>query len=151
MSEAVPVAADGTPLVKVTGSCLDKVPTVQYGSVQIGPVSISRWIDARTMQEIIDATRETQKMAEYACGVERRLVTWALDPSSKVQSPVDGSETFASPPAGYNPGQLVDPRDAITPAPPVPSDDVNPPSQAQDLSQTTAAEVANETPEVQVG
>lgn len=104
-------------MVIVTGTVQDKVPTIQYGSVTIGPVTISRPVLDGTDEEIINAARQVQRMAEYVCGVERRLLTQALDPASKVVNPATG-EQFAAPPSGYDPSTMRQhPADAI-PHPP---------------------------------
>lgn len=124
MSSGWPQDADGNYLAVVTGSCSDLVPTVQFGNVLVGPVSIQRPVAATSMQEIIDAARETQRVAEYVVGVERRLLQWAIDPASKIASPVDAKDAFAAPPAAYDASKDADPRDVapVTPAPsPVPA------------------------------
>lgn len=108
-----PQDAEGNYLAIVQGACSDLVPTVQFGNVLIGPVTIQRPVAGATIQEIIDAARETQKAAEYVVGVERRLLQWALDPASKIASPVTGQEAFAAPPEGYDKAAApVDPRAA---------------------------------------
>lgn len=141
-----PQDAEGNYLALVSGSCSDLVPTVQFGNVLIGPVTIQRPVVAGTFQEIIDAARETQRAAEYVVGVERRALQWAIDPAMKVASPIPPEETFAAPPVGYDPNVVPPhPADQIAAeaqrqAVAVPASD--PPSMAQDLSQTTAAEQA---------
>lgn len=104
-----PRDAQGNYLAIVTGACSDKVPTVQFGNVVIGPVMIQRPVAAGSLQEIIDAARETQRAAEYVVGVERRLLQWALDPSSKVASPVPAAQAFAAPPASYDANKAAHP------------------------------------------
>lgn len=113
MPSSWPQDADGNYLAIVTGSCSDLVPTVQFGNVLVGPVSIQRPVAVTSMQEIIDAARETQRAAEYVVGVERRLLQWAIDPASKIASPVDASEAFAAPPVTYDASKVVDPRDTV--------------------------------------
>lgn len=106
-----PCSPDGIPMTIVTGAASDKIPTVQFGNVVVGPVMIQRPVVATSLQDVIDAARETQKAAEFVVGVERRLLQWALDPAAKVRSPVDAQEAFSAPPAGYVPAQTpVDPR-----------------------------------------
>lgn len=115
MSTQWPVDADGNPMAIVSGTASDKVPTVTYGSAQVGPVTISRPVPNGSIQDLIDAARETQRAAEYVVGVERRLLQWAIDPASKIASPVDASEAFAAPPAGYDASRAADPRDVAAP------------------------------------
>lgn len=102
-SNGWPIGANGRPMALVVGGCSDKVPTVQYGNVVIGPVQIYRFIDDEGTQARIDEGRITQRETEFIVGVERRLLQWALDPQAKIASPVSGDDAFASPPPGYDP------------------------------------------------
>jgi hypothetical protein len=94
-----PLAPDGQPMAIVMGSASDLVPTVPFGNVTIGPVSIMRPVPLGTDEEMIEAIRGVQRMAQYVCGVERRILQWALDPASKIEHPVTGEE-FKGEPAG---------------------------------------------------
>lgn len=121
----VPLGSNGVPMIEIVATVTDSIPTVQYGSAKIGPVSMRRYIDdlgdtPDGRQHRIDKIRELQRDVEYVCGVERRLLQWAIDPASKIASPVDASEAFAAPPAGYDASRAADPRDA-TPAPEAPA------------------------------
>lgn len=107
-----PQDADGNYLAIVSGAASNLVPTVQFGNVLVGPVTITRVVAAATLQEIIDGARETQRVTEYVVGVECRLLQWAVDPASKIASPVDAKDAFAAPPVGYDPTRVADPRDA---------------------------------------
>lgn len=142
----VPIGTDGRPMTKISASVTDKVPTVQYGSAHVGPVTIERYIDdlgdgPEGRQHRIDRGRELLKDAEYVAGVERRILQWAIDPASKIQNPVTGADAFAAPPAGYDKNQLGDPRDSPLGAPVV-DQQASPPSMAQSHDQPSAAEQA---------
>jgi hypothetical protein len=104
MSQNHPVGPDGNPMAVVVGSVKDTIPTVQYGSVQIF-AAITRPVPNGTDEEIINATRQVIRDAEYAVGCERRLLQWAIDPSLKFHNPATG-EQFAAPPPGYDPNSM---------------------------------------------
>ncbi len=119
-----PVDENGRPMAIVIGSVKDLLPTVQFGNVTLAP-TIMRPVPNGTDEELINATREVQRMAEYVCGVERRLLQWALDPSLKFSNPATG-EQFAAPPAGYDPSSMPP-----HPADSVPQDSPPPPPAAK--------------------
>lgn len=129
-----PFGLDGRPMCQISATVSDKVPTVQFGNVVVGPVTMTRFIeDGGDSEEAraarIDQARLLQRDTEFVCGIERRLVQWALDASSKVASPITAEDAFAAPPVGYNGSGVVDPRD-VAPAqviPPPPSAQPNPP------------------------
>lgn len=113
-----PMGSNGKPMALIVGGISDKVPTVQYGNVVLGPIQIYRFIEDEGMQARIDAGREAMREVEFICGVERRLLQWAVDPSMKVASPVTGQDAFAAPPAGYDPSAApAHPGDALVSQP----------------------------------
>lgn len=113
-----PVDADGNPMVIISGQASEKVPTTQYGNVNIGPVMVMLPISASlSREERILREIELQEEAQYVVARERRLLQWALDPSTKVANPANGA---VATPAG----------------------DVQPESLAQDQAQPTAVEHA---------
>lgn len=122
------IGTDGRPMSRIACTVSDKVPTVQFGNVVVGPVTIERYVDdlgdgLEGRQHRIDRAREIMRDAEFVCGVERRLLQWALDPASRVQSPVNAEDAFASPPAGYDPSKTADPRQPdVSPPPPGPGE-----------------------------
>lgn len=100
-----PCDAEGNPMVIVTGYAKDEIPTVRFGNVEIGP-SVMRPVPNGTDEEIINAMRQAQRMAEYVCGIERRLLQWAQDPTTKFASPIPEGEAFSAPPEGYDPSSM---------------------------------------------
>lgn len=101
----------GKPMAVVVAMASDLVPTVPFGNVTIQstimrPVPTDRDLTPEELTHDIAAARDIQKVAEYVVGTERRLLQWALDPSSRVQHPVSGvaftgqGETVGQPPAG---------------------------------------------------
>lgn len=108
-SNGVPTDGFGRPMAKVMGGCSDKLPTVQFGNVVIGPAWIERWIVDEGPQSRVDGLRTCLRECEFAVGIERRLLQLAVDPAAKFRSPVDGQEAFAAPPPGYDASKLGDP------------------------------------------
>lgn len=110
----VPIGIDGRPMTMISASVSDKVPTVQYGNVVVGPVTIVRYIDdfgdgSEGRQHRIDQARQLQRDAEFVVGIERRLAQYAVDPSSRIGSPIPeiaAQDAFAAAPPGYNPNQI---------------------------------------------
>jgi hypothetical protein len=84
--------SNGSPMAIVTGTASDHLPTVQFGNVLVGPVSITRWVEDDGDESVIEAARSVQKMAEAVCGSERRIIQWAIDPSQRVINPATGAE-----------------------------------------------------------
>ncbi len=89
----------------VSASARNVVPTVQYGSVTIGPVIVTRAVEDDGDQSVIEGARRVARIAEYVVGCERRLSDWAMDPASMPVNPSTG-ERFAAPPAGYDPATM---------------------------------------------
>lgn len=81
---------NGEPMAIVCGAGSDLVPTVTFGNVVIGPVTIMRPVknDPNTLAE---EAAFTQELASYVVGSRRRLLQWALDPSSRIEHPVTGA------------------------------------------------------------
>jgi hypothetical protein len=74
----------------VIGAASDLVPTVPFGNVQIGPVTIMRPVVADNDEALLEETRKVQKMAEYVVGSERRIIQWATDPTTRITNPATG-------------------------------------------------------------
>jgi hypothetical protein len=101
----------GKPMTVVVAMASDLVPTVPFGNVTIQatimrPVPTDRALTPEELTQDIASARDVQKAAEYVVGTERRLLQWALDPASRVQHPVTGTdftgqnEAMGQPPAG---------------------------------------------------
>lgn len=109
-----PVDADGNPMAIVCGAASDLIPTVQYGNILIGPVAIMRPVPNGTDDEVAASARAVQKITEHVVATERRIIDYALDPSTKIQKPseANGWVGVAPPPAPAPPA----------PAPPATAD-----------------------------
>lgn len=87
-----PHDADGNPMAIVMGAGSDLVPTVTFGNVCVGPVTIMRPVSNESLERVIEEAQAVQKAAEYVVGTERRLLQWATDPASRIQHPTTGQE-----------------------------------------------------------
>jgi hypothetical protein len=84
-----PHDADGQPMAIVIGSGSDLIPTVQYGNVLVGPVTIMRPV-SNDPALLIEEAAFVQDAAAYVVATRRRLLQYALDPSSRVEHPMTG-------------------------------------------------------------
>lgn len=94
-----PIGANGRPMAFVSNSASDLLPTVQFGNILVGPVTIARWVEDDGDDAVIQASQKNQQAAEFVCGQERRIIQWAIDPSKKIENPVTGAVTAPSAPA----------------------------------------------------
>lgn len=97
VAKSWPLNEDGSPMAMVSTSCSDLIPTVQFGNVMVGPVTITRFMrsdgtfaDGLTSEQVNEATRKQLANTEYIVGAERRVIQWALDPASRVVNPGNG-------------------------------------------------------------
>lgn len=86
------IGPNGWPMAMVTGTASDLVPTVQFGNLMVGPVSVTRWIEDSGPESVIEGTQEAQRMAEAVCGSERRIIQWSIDPGSRIINPANGQQ-----------------------------------------------------------
>lgn len=113
---AWPTDADGNPMTVVVGAASDLVPTVQFGNVQIGPVTIMRpVVDDGDDAKLIEQARFVQKMAEFVVGAERRIIQWATNPASRVINPATGEAL--DPSTEQTPAQFAEQAAAAAAAP----------------------------------
>jgi hypothetical protein len=82
-----PMGANGRPMAMVSGACSDLLPTVQFGNVLIGPVTVMRWVEDEGDEQVLEQGSKTQRMAQTIVGSERRILQWAIDPSLRVTTP----------------------------------------------------------------
>lgn len=101
----LPIGPNGKPMAIVSATASNLVPTVAFGNVVVGPVTIMRAVIDDCEESVINGARQALRDAEYAVGVERRLLDWALDPASMPVHPTTG-ERFAAPPPGYDPASM---------------------------------------------
>lgn len=80
---AIPTAADGYPLVKVSIAAAELIPTGQYANISVGPATIEWYIDPRETdpipeEEIANAAKALNQLAELVeidvIAVQRNLV-----------------------------------------------------------------------------
>jgi hypothetical protein len=87
-----PCDAEGNPMAIVSGCASDLIPTVQFGNLLVGPVTIMRPVSNESLESVIEDAKKTQQAAEFVCGSERRIINWNLDPSTKIINPATGVE-----------------------------------------------------------
>lgn len=116
---------DGRMYAFLSNSASDLVPTVQFGNVLVGPVTIARVVPVDPTPEeeaeldaqlarLIERSRAQQKAAEFVVGAERRVIQWAIDPSSRVQNSATGAVVT---PNGEVPAEQVAPQPAPSGSP----------------------------------
>lgn len=74
---------NGEPMAIVFSQASELAKTVQFANVTLGPVGamVPCVNDKETIQKTM---QEYQKLAQYIVATERRLLQWAIDPTSKV-------------------------------------------------------------------
>lgn len=83
-----PHDANGVPMAIVMGQASELRPTVQFGNVNIGPAAIYRPVTNHDdLDKLAMEIRITQMLAQYAVATERRIFSWAIDPSTKIEKP----------------------------------------------------------------
>lgn len=80
---------NGVPMAIAIGAASDLVPTVQWGNVCIGPATIMRPV-SNDPNRLVEELAFVQDLTQYVVGTRRRLLTWALDPNSRIAHPVTG-------------------------------------------------------------
>lgn len=77
----VPRDENGKPLAMVSMGAAEKVPTVQYGNVDLGPATVTRWVDDNP-EAIRQGLTECVKACEEIIAKERGLVLSSLESRS---------------------------------------------------------------------
>lgn len=83
---AWPMDENGEPMAIVTAQASDLFPTVPFGNVNLF-ASIMRPVKNGSYDDIIMEQRLALLMSEYVVATERRLIQWAMDPSTKIEKP----------------------------------------------------------------
>jgi hypothetical protein len=65
---------DGIPLVRITCSASELIPTQAYANVTIGPVQVSRFVEDGDDEQLAEEVRRTQSLCEAAVAEERQTV-----------------------------------------------------------------------------
>lgn len=66
-----PVDGNGTPMVKITFTASNTVPTAQYANVVIGPASATKFVPDTGQEDLTKEIIELAKPVEWALGHER--------------------------------------------------------------------------------
>lgn len=98
----LPMGDDGRPMAVIQVSASDLIPTVQFGNVLI-QTSIMRAVHDGPMTDeeraaedeanagIIERARRLSQAAQFVVSAERRIIQWAIDPSTRVINPGTGA------------------------------------------------------------
>lgn len=71
----VHLGINGKPLVKITCSAAELIPTVQYGNCSVGPIVVQRFVeDTGDDKNLKNEIRSTQSLCEEAVAEERQTV-----------------------------------------------------------------------------
>lgn len=73
ITDGVPTI-DGTPAVKIMTSFSEKVGLPNYSSVDIGPISVSRFVEEGDDKHILEEIRKTARIVEQFLEEERQQV-----------------------------------------------------------------------------
>lgn len=75
IEQDVPLGSNGKPLIKITCSAAELIPTVQYGNVTCGPVTVARYVeDTGDNKDLKNEIRITQTLCEEAIAEDRQSV-----------------------------------------------------------------------------
>lgn len=65
----------GVPMIKVTCAAAELIPTVQYGNVTVGPVSVTRFVlDLDDDDDLLERINKVQSVCERAVAGERQSI-----------------------------------------------------------------------------
>lgn len=64
----------GTPAVKIMTSFSEKVGLPQYSSVEIGPISVTRFVQDGDDEHILEEIRNTSRIVEQFIAEEREAI-----------------------------------------------------------------------------
>lgn len=70
-----PVDVRGVPLMKISCAAAELIPTVQYGNVTVGPVTVTRWVtDLDDQDDLLEKINWVINVCERAVAGERRNI-----------------------------------------------------------------------------
>lgn len=84
-----PVDEDGQPMALVTTMAQELAPTRPMGNITVGPNGCMRPV-RNDREAIKEAMIDGQALAQFVTAGVRRIITWAIDPSSMVLDPETG-------------------------------------------------------------
>lgn len=70
--EGIPVDTNGQPLVKISFTVTEKIPTGNYANVEVGPATAERYVPSNLSdEELANAIADLAKPVEWALGHRR--------------------------------------------------------------------------------
>lgn len=73
-SDTPVLGGDGAPLVMISASAAELIPTRQYGNVTVGPVVVKRWVPDGDEEHLMREVRKVQQVCEQAVAEDRETV-----------------------------------------------------------------------------
>lgn len=70
----IKLGTNGKPLIKISSSAAELIPTVPYGNVNVGPVTVERYVEDLGTDELKKDIRATQELSEEAIAEDRQTV-----------------------------------------------------------------------------
>lgn len=73
--QAVPIGANGLPMIEITVQSSETVPVAQFANVVVGPIAVRRWVeDTQDDDDLTEKIHRNQEMVESVVGEDRDLV-----------------------------------------------------------------------------
>lgn len=76
--DGTPVDEKGVPLIKISFSQTEKVPTSKYGNVTVGPATATRYVPDGDEKHVANAIADLAKPVEWALGHRRDQIMKSL-------------------------------------------------------------------------
>lgn len=75
VDQEILLGSNGLPLIKISCASAELIPTVQYGNVTVGPISVQRYVeDTRDIKDLKNEIKITQEVSEAAVAEDRQTV-----------------------------------------------------------------------------
>jgi hypothetical protein len=72
---AVPMGANGLPMIEITVQSSETVPVAQFANVVVGPIAVRRWVeDTQNDDELREKINSNQELVESVVSEDRDIV-----------------------------------------------------------------------------
>lgn len=73
--QAVPMGANGLPMIEITVQSSETVPVAQFANVVVGPIAVRRWVEDPQDDDLLrESIEASQTLVESVVGEDRDLV-----------------------------------------------------------------------------